>query len=231
MDDQIKNAFQKVKQDIDSINKELNNLNHFLSENKEKLLEIDRNLRELSLKLTEFSSKKEEYTPTHNPTTNQENPTIPTYNPTNNPPFKPLNPKNLSFSTGNEGVPADRQTNQQTNQQTEKASFNNAIEVLNSLDNLKKEIRNKFKKITEQEFLVFSTIYQIEEEFGYADYKSLSQRLNLTESSIRDYVGKLVKKGIPVDKTKINNKMIQLSISEKLKKIAPLPVLFQLRSL
>jgi DNA-binding MarR family transcriptional regulator len=231
MDEQIKNSFQKVKQDIDSINKEINILNQFLYENKEKFSEIDKSLKELSFKLSELSLKKEERIPTQNPANNLQNPTFPTQNPANNLPFKPSNPQNKVFSTGNEGVPADRQTNQQTNQQTEKASFNNAIEVLSSLDNLKKEIRNKFKRITEQEFLVFSTIYQIEEEVGYADYKSLSQKLNLTESSIRDYVGKLIKKGIPVDKTKINNKMIQLSVSEKLKKIAPLPVLFQLRSL
>ena len=231
MDEQIKNAFQKVKQDIDSINSEINLLNRFLYENKEKLSEIDRSLKELSLKLSEFSPKKEEIIPTQTPTDKVEIQTNQTNNPTNNLPFNPQNTQKTSFSTGNEGVPADRQTNQQTNQQTEKASFNNAIEVLSSLDNLKKEVRNKFKKITDQEFLVFSTIYQIEEEVGYADYKSLSQRLNLTESSIRDYVGKLIKKGIPVDKTKINNKMIQLSVSEKLKKIAPLPVLFQLRSL
>ena len=69
------------------------------------------------------------------------------------------------------------------------------------------------------------------EESDYVDYKSISRKLNLTESSIRDYVGKLIKKGIPVEKTKINNKMIRLSISEKLKKIAPLPVIFQLREL
>jgi len=79
--------------------------------------------------------------------------------------------------------------------------------------------------------LVFSTIYQLEEEAVLIDYKSLSKKLNLTESSIRDYVGRLIKKGIPVEKTKINNKMIRLSISEKLKKIAPLPVIFQLREL
>jgi len=102
---------------------------------------------------------------------------------------------------------------------------------LNSLDNIKKEIRNKFKRITDQEFLVFSTIYQMAEESDNVDYKSVSKRLNLTESSIRDYVGRLIKKGIPVEKTKINNKMIRLSISEKLKKITPLPVIFQLREL
>jgi len=113
----------------------------------------------------------------------------------------------------------------------EKPSFGEALDILSSLDNLKKEVRSKFKKITEQEFLVFSTLYQLSEESGYSDYKTLSQKLNLTESSIRDYIGRLIKKGIPVEKNKINNKIIQLSISEKLKKIAPLPVILQLRTI
>ena len=71
----------------------------------------------------------------------------------------------MPFSTGNDGVPTDKQTNQQTNQQTEIGnSMENALEVLNSLDNIKKEIRLKFKDLTEQEFLVFSIFYQLEEE-------------------------------------------------------------------
>jgi len=92
-------------------------------------------------------------------------------------------------------------------------------------------MRLKFKKLTEQEFLVFSTIYQFDEEIGYSDYKLISERLNLTESSIRDYVGRIIKKGISVDKTKINNKYIKLNISEKLKKIVSLPTILQLREL
>jgi len=112
----------------------------------------------------------------------------------------------------------------------ENTSFGEAVEILNSLDNIKKEIRIKFKKITDQEFLVFSTIYQMEEQ-GIVDYHSLSQKLNLTETSIRDYIGKLIKKGIPVEKTKLNNKLVQLSISKNLRKIAPFPVIFQLREI
>ena len=69
------------------------------------------------------------------------------------------------------------------------------------------------------------------EEEGYVDYRSLSKKLNLTETSIRDYVGRLIKKGIPVEKTKLNNKLVQLSISEKLRKIAPLPIILQLREM
>ncbi len=224
--DEIKNAFQKVKQDMDSINKELNNLKQSLSETKEQISYLSRLLNEL---ISQPKIRPE--LDLAIPANNSQNPTYSTHIPADNLPFKPLKGQNIGISTGNEGVPTDRQTNQQTNQQTEKNYFGNALEILNSLDNIKKDIRNKFKRITDQEFLVFSTIYQMAEESQYTDYKSLSQKLSLTESSIRDYVGKLIKKGIPVEKTKINNKMIRLSISEKLKKIAPLPVLFQIREL
>ena len=224
--DEIRNSFQKVKQDIDSIKEEIISLKQSLSATKEQIFEITKILNRL-VSMPQKETESVERIPTHP----FQNPTYPTHIPTDNLTFKPLKGQNTGISTGNEGVPTDRQTNQQTNQQTEKTSFKEALEVLNSLDNIKKEIRNKFKRITEQEFLVFSTIYQLEEETEFVDYKLLSKRLNLTESSIRDYVGKLIKKGIPVEKTKINNKMIQLSISEKLKKITPLPVIFQLREL
>jgi hypothetical protein len=153
-------------------------------------------------------------------------------------PFKPGNDQYIGISKGNEGVPTDRQTDQQTDQQTDRSSHNqeknpvdNAVEILDSLDNIKKEIRLKFKRLTEQELLVFSTIYQLEEQEGNVDYRVIANKLNLTESSIRDYVGRLLKKGIPVDKIKVNNKSIQLSISKNLKKIAPLSTILQLRDL
>ena len=82
--------------------------------------------------------------------------------------------------------------------------------------------------MTNQELKIFSTIYQLDEEHGYSDYRMIANKLNLTESSVRDYVGKLIKKGIPIDKVKVNNKAINLSISQNLKKIAPLPTILQL---
>jgi len=106
-----------------------------------------------------------------------------------------------------------------------------AAKILDSLDSLKKEIRIKFKQLTDQEILVFSAIYQLEEEHGPVDYKALAEKLNLTESSIRDYIGRLLKKGIPVEKKRINNKQIQLGISQSLKKIASLSTILQLRDI
>ena len=80
--------------------------------------------------------------------------------------------------------------------------------------------------------LVFSTLYQLEEqgELGI-DYRKIALKLSLSESSIRDYVQRLVNKGIPIIKTKQNNKKITLVISKDLKKIASLSTILRLREL
>ena len=107
-----------------------------------------------------------------------------------------------------------------------------ASDILDSLDNIKKEIRLKFKNMTNQEMLVFSTIYQLEEAFPEGvEYRQIASKLRLSESSIRDYVQKLITKGIPVDKLKMNNKKILLKISSELKNIAPLETIIKLREL
>jgi len=106
-----------------------------------------------------------------------------------------------------------------------------ASEIFESLDNIKKEIRRKFKSITKQEMLVFSTIYTLEEQDPDPDYKKVASKLNLSESSIRDYVQRIIKKGIPIEKEKLNNKKIILRISPQLKKIATLDTIIKLRSL
>ena len=205
--------------------------------------------------------------PTQNPTHHEESPTnrrifpthqtIPTDIPTDNKPFYRLISNYKLISTGNEGVPTDRQTDRQTNQQItypdvktnslEKESIpqkeekiaiqakldnlEKASEILASLDSLKKEIRLKFKRLTNQEILLFSTLYQLEEEGNLVDYPLLAETLALSESSVRDYVQKIIGKGIPIEKEKINNKKILLSISKDLKKIASLDTILQLRDL
>jgi hypothetical protein len=230
--------------------------------------------------------------PTHlqqNPTHLQQTPCFNTNITNKNNLFKPQKAYFYNISTGNKGVPTDRQTNQQTDRQIQKIKeslifensnspnetfslnknnsqpslilknlsslnqdllrnsekqtqnkkedffkedkdqFKEALNVLTSLDSLKKEIKQKFKRLTEQEFLVFSTIYQLEEENKQINYKILSSILNLTESSIRDYVGRLLIKNVPLIKEKVNNKTIKLSISPEFKKLIPLNILINLR--
>jgi len=105
-------------------------------------------------------------------------------------------------------------------------------EALDSLDNLKKEIRLKFKRLTPQEMTVFSTLYTLENQgFEEITYKIIANHLNLSESSIRDYSNKLLAKGIPIIKNKLNNKKIYLKISPELQKIASLSTINRLREL
>jgi archaellum component FlaC len=242
--DSLKDAFQRVKKDIDSLKYEIDNLKKTIKELNNYMgffgIELKK-MREKSIQDFIYLKKNLIQSPTNLPTNRQIAPTNATILPTHQQPFKPLKPENQGISTGNEGVPTDRQTDRQTDRHIEKPllevkkeiqnPIQDAAKILDSLDSLKKEIRLKFKRLTEKEMLVFSTLYQLDDEIGYTDYKSLASKLNLTESSIRDYVLRLISKGIPVDKKKINNKQVQLSISQDLKKIAPLQTILQLRDL
>ncbi len=96
-------------------------------------------------------------------------------------------------------------------------SFNKHSFTKHTLNTLKKELNSSFKALTKQELLVFLTIYQIEEEKGHVTYLDLSQTLTLSEGCIRSYVTSLIKKGLPLIKTRLNNKIVSLSIPRELR--------------
>lgn len=259
----IKEAFSKVKEDIFNIGNDVYYLKKDLNEIRESQIEVCEFIKDLSLKINKFEAiltqnheNQQIHASTHIPTQNTQNKTVSTHISTDYSHFKPLNAQNLGISSGNRGVPTDRQTIRQTDNQQEitqdltlskpistqidqnkeiriqkKDNLKETLEALNKLDSFKKELRLKFKKLTDQEFSVFSKLYELEEEFGYADYKTISRQLNLTESSIRDYIGRIIKKGVPIEKTKINNKMIQLYVASQLKNIVSLQTIINLRDL
>jgi|SRR3989344_1169076 len=255
----LKEAFAKVKNDIFSLGNEFSTLKNDIFELKSQLNAINESLNSLKIDILNANSRQvSQFFPTDIPTHYQEKPTIsniPSDTPTVAVEAEGLKYPNFDTSTRNRGVPTDRQTNQQTDnypQFIEEESsiqtysdtqfkplskplnqqIKDASEILNSLDNIKKEIRLKFKTMTNQEMLVFSTIYQLEEAFPEGiEYRQIATKLRLSESSIRDYIQKLINKGIPVDKLKLNNKKILLKISSDLKNIASLETLIKLREL
>ncbi|MFH1711100.1 MAG: HTH domain-containing protein [Nanoarchaeota archaeon] len=254
IDEAVKTAFSKAKQDIFSLGEEISQVRQEILDIKTDISLISSFLEDIKLKQLEENTQfqhsnkptnQQTDTPTHNssniPTHPQIYPTdkpTPTDTPTLPQEIEGLRTPNTGISTGNVGVPTDKQTDRQTNQQTHPSSTNSkpislerAQELLESLDSLKKEVRFKFKRLTSQEMQVFSLLYNLEESGIIVDYKSLAEKLNLSESSIRDYIGKIQKKGIPITKEKVNNKRIILHISEDLKKIASLNTILQLREL
>ena len=234
--DAIKEAFNKAKLDIQSLKDHISSVIQEIHEIRQTIEYINTIEQVKQIYQTPNSTHIQTHphtNQTETPQTQQEDP-----NPTQDYPYKPLKPHIYSISTGNGGVPTDRQTDQQTDTFTHKLSNLNKIDqieqvshILESLDTIKKDLRSKFKHLTKQEMLVFSTLYQLEEENFAVDYPLIAKKLSLTESSIRDYVQKIIKKGIPIQKTKENNKKIILNIPHEFKQIASLQTIMQLREL
>ena len=238
LNDRINNIYSEIdelKQSIDNSNSKMLEVCKIMQDLYEKMSVLDKQTDNSTHKalispnnLTIQPKINEDKTNRHIiQTDNEQNETNRQIIQTNTSNIKPLNDQILPISIGNRGVQTDRQTDQQT----DKNVFDDALNTLNSLDSVKKELRLKFKRLTNKELLVFSTIYQLEEEFGFSSYRSIANKLSLTESSIRDYIRRLIDKEVPIIKEKINNKEIRLFISPKLRSVVSLQTILQLRDL
>ena len=175
--DPIKQAFQKIKQDIFYLH--------------EQILEIKQQIKQLNQRKNQKNNENSEnFTPTiptQTPTQTPFQTDTPTQTPTLPQEVGGLKHPNLAISTGNQGVPTDKPTDRQTNQQTDRQSHLHRVkEILANLDGLKKELRIKFKRLTSKELEVFSLLYGLEDQGQIVDYPLLATKLNLSESSIRD---------------------------------------------
>ena len=140
------------------------------------------------------------------------------------------------------GVPTNQQTNQQTNQYTgnegvsvqehiptyQPTDLSELSGIVSSYHEVQKQLRKQIKTLTKQEFTVYATIYQLQLEGITVDYPAIASKLKLSEISARDYVLKLLKKGVPLIKKKHNNKKILLSIPSVMTSSASLPALLAL---
>lgn len=143
------------------------------------------------------------------------------------------------FSIGNKGVSALRQQIGNT-QATDPTPFKEPLgpsaglsesssHLQENVERLKKALQDSFKSLTKQEFVIFSTLYQMEEELKRpVSYSELAVRSNLTPNSMRDYMSKLINKKVPIIKEKHNNKQILLKIAPELRNIETLGSLIKL---
>ena len=207
--DPIKEAFSKIKREITQLKEEISILKAHVGDIQTTQTDNTLNIPRQTNRQTDIQAQKRVENPVY--------------------------PPNFDSSIGNEGVPTNRQTDKQTHQQThniDPSEFKQANNILESLDNIKKGIRLKFKRLTPQEMLVFSTLYALEEQnTTEITYRTLAKQLELSESSIRDYINKLTKKGIPIEKIRQNNKTILLKTSQDLKNIATLAIIQRLREI
>lgn len=119
----------------------------------------------------------------------------------------------INSSTGNKGDLQQAINKQSTsNQHTYNTSYN--------IKSLKNDIINTFKTLTDKEFLIFLTIYQLEEEYQRpVKYLEIAKKLSLSQSFVRGSVSELFVKGIPIEKIKKNNRQVSLSIKKDFKSL------------
>jgi len=232
--EKIRQAFDKAKEDIYNLyynyqylETELAGLKSLIEKQNQELQEIKANIREhnVSFNLLKRTLDRQ----THRQA-NIDTPSFPvdtsTDTSTVNYPLEAVKSSNSVISTRNKGVSTDRQTHRQTDNR-----LNQASKVIETINEIKEEVRIKFQALTSTEMKVFAILYQLEEQGLVVDYQLLSQYLQITESSIRDHIGKIIKKGVPVEKTKENNKKIILKISKNLKELASLETIQKLRDI
>lgn len=118
-------------------------------------------------------------------------------------------------SIGNEGVYADMHAHKHAHMHIipiEKPQNNLISDKLSDID-------KTFLGLTKKEFLIFLTIYQLDEDIGKVTYDDLSSHFKLTPGCIRSHISNMIKKNMPIIRTKINNKLTIFSISDDFKRL------------
>lgn len=111
-------------------------------------------------------------------------------------------------STGNEGVYSLTH------------SFTHSLTThINNKKNMDKTLKKAFSRLTRQEFLIFLTIYQLEDEIKDVTHSHLAQKLSLTEGCIRSYVSSIIRKGLPLTRQKVNNKLTILLVDNTFRQL------------
>jgi hypothetical protein len=93
---------------------------------------------------------------------------------------------------------------------------NNLVEEFKSLKN---KLNSSFKALSRQELKTFLTLYELEENGLNPSYKAISYKMQLSEPCIRAHICSLFKKGIPIEKTKVNNRLTLIFIKKDFKSL------------
>jgi len=206
----LKNSFSKVKQDINSLQTRIDEVSQELAQQKQKIEEVIARLDELlkASKSTKIESSignegvNQSINHLINQSINQQS-----FNQSNRQ-ETPLKPKESIF-IGNEGV--NQSFNQSINQQSFNQSINQSQEQ--QIKGVADAINLTFSSLSKQELKLFLTIYQLEDEGTEPSYYNLSLKMQLSEHCIRSHLSSLLKKNAPILKKRLNNHTNLLSIS------------------
>ncbi len=125
--------------------------------------------------------------------------------------------KSTNSSTGNQGV--NQSNNQSINQTIEQTSIQSIDQIHKKPSSDLINLERNLLTLTKQEFRIFLTVYEAEEQGKVVNYELLSTKLGLTSSCLRGYLSSIIKKGAPILKKKHKNNSITLTIERGFKSL------------
>lgn len=202
LDPNLKQAFSKVKDDINQLKNQIKQLDDELNSQKTSLNEILPKINEIYSILKYL--KKE--VSTGNEGVRQTDRHLDRQTDTRQTDAsKPLNiGLNINNSDFTDDKVLDKQTDtRQTLRQTDTSQEHQQTQ--NNLKIIADDINKMFLKLSKQELRIFLTIYQLEDEGIEPTHRSISIKTQLSESCIRDHVSSLFRKNTPILKKRLNN--------------------------
>ena len=131
----------------------------------------------------------------------------------------PIEEDSIQGSSGNQGVINNPQSSSIPNTQSSPIFLN-----------MKQELEQAFQNLTDRELSIFMVIYALDKEGREANYQDIAKQLNISDHTIRGYIGSLVGKNIPIKKERYLNGKVSLSIKKEFKQLDLYQKLLKLRS-
>src|SRR3989344_8290691 len=83
----------------------------------------------------------------------------------------------------------------------------------------KNDLEKAFLGLKNYELKTFLVIYQLDQEKGRANYYEIAQKMGVSDACVRSYVSSLLRKNVPLLKTKLNKNRTVLSINPSFKSL------------
>ncbi len=136
---------------------------------------------------------------------------------------------NKNSSTGNKGASNNHQQSTINNHQQSTTNHQQSTEAKKAIETLERDLAISFKMLTDREFSVFMAISELSGQHGETTYTQVANILNLTETSIRGAVNRIISKNLPVNKERIFNGKTSLFLRKDFKELNLLNKLIRLR--
>ncbi len=185
--DPIKEAFVKVREDMELLKREINNNKKDISDQKKLLESIKTKIEESLIESKEIKDKLA---------------------------FFKISSGNKGVSNNQQQSTTINNNGQQqaTIPSNTQSSSTNGKEI-----KFDQTLTFRFKNLSDREFSIFLAIYELEQQIGDVGFTELASKLNLFESTVRTVVYNLLSKEIPIVKDRFFHKKVSLSIQKDFK--------------